>query len=354
MYLSQIFLDTLEDKNYDSISQLIIGGDFNAHLDPELDNAGGKTNKKDSVKNIIDITIAFDLVDIWRIRNTDKRQYTWRQKRPLIQRRLDYWLISDCMQDIIGHTDIIPSIKSDHSAITLQINSITDQARGPSHWCFNSSLLSDEKYIELISAKYDEWIQEFAEVHDNRLLWDLMKYRIRQTAITYSKEKAEERRNRLRDVENKLKKSEELCANNPSEENIEAFEEVKIEYNSLYDYITQGNIIRSKANWYEKGEKNNKYFLSLEKNRNAKTCIRKLVDKQGKEIINSKAIMAELKGFYQDLCENKDHGSCADDIHSFIGNLEIPKLSDELQRQCEGSLTYAECRKVLNHREMMV
>ena len=82
-----------------------------------------------------------------------------------------------------------------------------------------------------------------------------MKYRIRQTTITYSKEKAEERRNRLRDVEKKLKKSEELCAENPSEENIEAFEEVKIEYNSLYDYITQGNIIRSKANWYEKGGK---------------------------------------------------------------------------------------------------
>ena len=58
--------------------------------------------------------------------------------------------------------------------------------------------------------------------------------------------------------------------------------------------------------------------------------------------------MAELKGFYQDLYENKDHGTCADDIHSYIGNLEIPKLSDELQRQCEGSLTYAECRKVLD------
>ena len=153
-----------------------------------------------------------------------------------------------------------------------------------------------------------------------------MKYRIRQTTITYSKEKAEERRNRLRDVENKLKKSEELCAGNPSEENFEAFEEVKIEYNSLYDYIAQGNIIRSKANWYEKEEKNNKYFLSLEKNRNVKTCIRKLVDKQGKEIINSKAIMAELKGFYQDLYENKDHGTCADNIHSYIAKSRNPQV----------------------------
>ena len=64
------------------------------HLDPELDSAGGKTIRKDSVKNIIDIT--------------------------------------------------------------LQINSIEDQVRGPSHWCFNSSLLNDENYVELITAKYGE------------------------------------------------------------------------------------------------------------------------------------------------------------------------------------------------------
>ena len=40
--------------------------------------------------------------------------------------------------------------------------------------------------------------------------------------------------------------------------------------------------------------------------------------------------------------------NCADDIfiYSYIGNQEIPKLSHELQ--CEGSLTYAECRKVLD------
>ena len=294
-------LNTLEEATHDSGRQLIIGGDFNAHLDPELDSAGGKTIRKDSVKNIIDIKLAFDLVDIWRIRNTDKKQYTWRQKRPLIQRRLDYWLISDCLQDIIEHTDIIPSIKSDHSAITLQINSIEDQVRGPSHWCFNSSLLNDENYVELITAKYGKWIQEFADVQDKRLLWDLIKYKIRQFTISYSKGKAKERRNKFQDVENRLKENEKLCAENPTEENIEALEELKIEYNSLYDYFTQGNIIRSRANWYEKGEKNNKYFLSLEKNNTMKTCIRRLVNKHGEEITNSKAIMAELKGFYQDL-----------------------------------------------------
>ena len=116
----------------------------------------------------------------------------------------------------------------------------------------------------------------------------------------------------------------------------------------MYDYFTQGNIIRSRANWYEKGEKNNKYFLSLEKNNTMKTCIRRLVNKHGEEITNSKAIMAELKGFYQDLYDNKDKDTCVDDIRSYIGNLGIPQLSEKLQRQCEGSLTYAECLNVLD------
>ena len=35
------------------------------------------------------------------------------------------------------------------------------------------------------------------------------------------------------------------------------------EDDSMYDYTTCGNIVRSKATWYKKGEKNNKYFLVL-------------------------------------------------------------------------------------------
>ena len=267
-------LSVLDETDLNSSSQLIIGGDFNVHLDAGMDNEGGRVEKKDSVKNISDMKLAYDLVDIWRIRNPETRQYTWRQKRPLVQRRLDFWLISDCMQDFIEHANIIPSIKSDHSTITLQINSIEDKLRGPSHWMFNSSLLEDDTYIDLISSSREVWLKEFEDIHDKQLLWDLVKYKIRQTTISYSKGKAKERRNKLAEVENKLKESEMLCAH-PTEKNIEDLEKYKMEYDSMYDHITQGNIIRSKAAWYEKGEKNNKYFLNLEKSRKAKNCIRK-------------------------------------------------------------------------------
>ena len=286
--------------------------------------------KKDLVKNITDIKLAYDLVDIWRIRNPEKRKFTWRQKKPFIQRRLDYWLISDYLQDFIKEVDIIPSIKSDHSAITLQINSIEDKGRGPSHWIFNSSLLDDDNYVNLITSRCQDWLIQFQDVDDKRLLWDLVKYRIRQNTISYSKTKAKERKKKLADLENRLKRSDELCACNPTEQNKLDLEKLKGEYDSMYDYITRGNIVRSKATWYEKGEKNNKYLLGLEKSRNKKYCIRKLINKRGQTVTNSKAIMTELRSFYDDLYDNKDSDVDNDDGQFFDQSLNIPKLSENL------------------------
>ena len=73
----------------------------------DLDCSGGKPFKKESVKKIQDLCLDFDLVDIWRIRNPECKRFTWRQKNPFIQRRLDYWLINDSSQDDIEKYDII-------------------------------------------------------------------------------------------------------------------------------------------------------------------------------------------------------------------------------------------------------
>ena len=72
-----------------------------------------------------------DLVDIWRIRNPKQRRFTRRQKSPITQGRLDFWLVSDTLQDVES-VDIIPSTKSEPSAITLAFNGIDDSKGGPS------------------------------------------------------------------------------------------------------------------------------------------------------------------------------------------------------------------------------
>ena len=137
---------------------ILIGGDFNLFFDTHLDCDGGNPQlKEDPLKLVRDLKMNYDLTDIWRIRNPASRRYTWRQKNPLIQRRLDFWLVSDGLQEDIESVDIIASIKSDHSAITLRIISIDQHKRGPSFWKFNSTLVDDPNYCKLISDLYLKW-----------------------------------------------------------------------------------------------------------------------------------------------------------------------------------------------------
>ena len=161
---------TLLESDYDQDYKFIMGGDFNAPISLQLDSYGSKTEKRDVVTKIRELMLDFNLVDIWRLRNPDKKRYTWKQNKPLVQRRLDYWLISDDFQDDVDNTGIISAIKTDHSAIVLQVNSVERQPTGPSYWKFNSSLLDDPEYINLINDNVPLWLIEFSDVLDKGLL----------------------------------------------------------------------------------------------------------------------------------------------------------------------------------------
>ena len=50
-----------------------------------------------------------------------------------------------------------------------------------------------------------------------------------------------------------------------SEELLEEYHTYKDELESIYNYITEGIILRSKVDWYEHGENFSKYFLNPEK-----------------------------------------------------------------------------------------
>ena len=103
------------------------------------------------------------------------KRFTFRQKIPLIQRRLDFWLVNNALQEEIDHADIVPSIKSDHSAILLSISGIDEQIRRPFFWKFNASLLDNKDYVIYINGRYKVWVDEFKDIDDPRLFWDLIK-----------------------------------------------------------------------------------------------------------------------------------------------------------------------------------
>ena len=271
-----------------------------------------------------------DLVDIWRIRNPDSKRFTWRQKSPIIQRRLDYWLISDMLQEDVVKSDILTAIKTDHLAITLEMDSLGDQQRGPSFWKFNNSLLDDPVFVQSLRENIPQWLEEINFCDDIRIKWDWMKYKIRQESISqsYSKFKAKERRKIPWTIENDLKVCEKELAEAPTQENIINLGSTKEEYEMEYDYIVRGSInIRSQATWFEQGERNTKYFLNLENNNKKKSCIRKLLQENGKECIDSNIILNEIYNFYSDLYDEKEGIEINESTCPFVGNHSfIPKI----------------------------
>ena len=194
----KLFVDLLarlKNENLDEKENIIIGGDFNCPLNTILDKKGGILTPRKSVVSIINsIQGDLDLIDIWRVKNPITKCYTWSQNSPMILYRLDYWLISNNLHDLTTSTDIIPAIKTDHSAISLELNNNDNQIKGPGLWKMNCALLKDDHYVDDIKSKIPVWLAEgYKDLSDNRNIWDWLEYNIRAHAIQHSKQKAKEK-----------------------------------------------------------------------------------------------------------------------------------------------------------------
>ena len=71
----------------------------------------------------------------------------------MMQRRLDYFFVSDSFQDSVHEVEILTGNQSNHSPMRIQCRSLEEERRGPSHYKFNNSLLLDSEYIELADSE---------------------------------------------------------------------------------------------------------------------------------------------------------------------------------------------------------
>ena len=87
---------------------------------------------------------------------------------------------------------------------------------------------------------------------------------------------------------------------------------------------TERPIVRSRARWNERGEKNTKYFLTLESNHAGKKAIHRLVGKEGGVLTNPKQILIKAQDFYQALYGNSFRTKTAFEI---VEELNAPNIS---------------------------
>ena len=76
-------------------------------------------------------------------------------------------------------------------------------------------------------------------------------------------------------------------------------ERIKSKLTKIASVKTRGTIIRSRARWYEHGERNSKYFNNLEKTNHRKKHITSIFVNDEEKITHPKEILEEEERFFK-------------------------------------------------------
>lgn len=349
----QLFLNNLREMLLPHIDKdILIGGDFNVCLFPEIDKKGGvQENQSTYAKDIISFLEEFQLADIWRLRHPTLRRFSRREKTTggYVQSRLDFWLISMNLEFVVKKTDIIPGRRSDHSLVRLEMKLQNTDQRGKGFWRLNTSLLKDEIYLTEIRGLIKNLKVKYKSLTDKNLLWDTMKCEIRTETISYAIKKSKQNKQMESELKERLSKLEAQLAEEPNDNLQSEYNVVSSELDGILTHKARGAMLRSRAKWIEDGEKNTSYFLKLEHRNHKLKSISSLYTNTGEIITGRKEILQEEQRYYQHLYSNKD--SRSNDLthleNHFLNNPSIPKLTNEEQEMCDSPLILDECSVAL-------
>ena len=323
----------------------ILGGDFNCILQ-DIDKKGGapthaNRNMRNTLLSHIDET---DLVDIWRQQHPDDRNFTYHCKigNEYVFTRLDFFLVSFGISNLIKSSSIKPSILTDHSLVDLNL-CIQNNKRGPGFWKFNCALLYDDNYVQMIKNAIQETVQ-IEYVQTAGLLWEAIKLRIRTDTIRYCSRKKRFKNNTLMALNKRLQRLQTNFQLNPTSEESAEIDRVKEDIDTLLQEKLNGVIIRSKIDWHEHGEKPSKFFLNIEKRNFNNKTIRRIHTSNGTTTTDDKVILDELYVFYSNLYKTSHE---IPPNFSDLDHLELPQLNDHEQALCEGPLTQTEILNAL-------
>ena len=108
-------------------------------------------------------------------------------------------------------------------------------------------------------------------------------------------------------------------------------------------------MIRSRAQWFDEGERPTKFFCALENRNFLDKTIKKINDSSNNIITDQKSILETIKEYYSKLFQNHDADLDKPALEEFFKNENPTKLSDNKRDSIEGELTLSEIGQALKN-----
>jgi len=165
--------------------------------------------------------------------------------------------------------------RSDHSPVSIALT-FSNQTRGRGTWKFNNSLLHEWNFILKVKEDIKNVMLEYKTDHlveidnvdkeftiSNQLLWEIIKMKIRGSAISFSSFKNRQKDKKEKKLQEKLIVLDKQYTDNFSEAIRDEMEKIESEIEIIREGKVNDIIMRAKAKWQVEGDKSTQYFCNL-------------------------------------------------------------------------------------------
>ena len=264
------------------------------------------------------------LMDGWRIKHPNKKQYSWHGTGAMkVYSRLDYALMSPEVIQQVKSIELKSGYRSDHWRIEVKIIPITPP-RGVGNWKLNTTFLQDKLYVEKINSMIDIIIQKEGKTMSS---WERMKSEVAKESKVWGKKKAEQKRQMVNMFQLRLENLQKMLVEARSEN----VHKIQWRIARTKEFVAEEHqkgtlkaIFRSKAIWAKLGEKCTKYFLGLEQVKSRAKSMVAVENQLGEMIYEQRLALKCIKDFYAKLYTTNKQ------THKEISNLNLMR-SNELK-----------------------
>ncbi|KAM9299503.1 lipolysis-stimulated lipoprotein receptor [Gastrophryne carolinensis] len=333
---------------------LLVGGDFNISMQPELDSSSGVSAVSLSKRNKLKKVLAdMQLVDSWRALHARDRDFTFFSSAKKSYSRIDYLYLSHHAMDWAPQAQIGQIVWSDHAPIFLSV-CLPGLYPGCWNWRLNNNLLGDAVCMSGVRETIKEFLKNHAQ--DPTPLpyqWEALKCVVRGEFIKHGTRLKKQRAASIRDTIQLIQSLERDHKRNPTNSLLLDLLKAREKLQGLYSQAYLRFRERQKAIYYESADKCGRLLARALHPRSATTYVPSIRGSQGHMTMMPSQIVDAFRDYYQSLYNLRQDqitpmsADPPEDVVKYVYDTPLPPIPEEEAEALEEPFSVHEVAKAI-------